>query len=108
MVAMMKLVRGLLVILVFGAKAPWICAAGVVSGVRALGRGVRLLVRGARSSSVLRCPAGHPNPLLGRWRCACAFEMAGHAFAPCPSCHEEAGWFPCRTCGLGIQDPLQK
>ena len=107
----MKIASAIASALYLGAKHPWIL---LFSGARTISQGfrwfrwLRVVLGRPWRADTLDCAAGHANPLLGRWRCACGFELLGHAFAACPSCGEEAGWFPCRTCGLGIKDPLRR
>jgi hypothetical protein len=82
--------------------------AALVRGLEIALNTARTIARHRASGATIDCPAGHSNGLVGRWKCACGFDLVGHAFAACPSCGEEAGWFPCRACGLGVQDPLQR
>lgn len=104
----MNALHAVLRLLIFGAKAPWVVLAALLGGLTAILRVVRTIARHRASGATLDCPARHANALVGRWKCSCGFDLVGHAFAACPSCGEEAGWFPCRTCGLGVQDPLQR
>lgn len=59
----------------------------------------------AKSSNVIRCQSGHPNPVMGRWTCGCGAVYLGHAFGPCPICGLPAGWVRCEVCGLALKSP---
>lgn len=58
-----------------------------------------------KTADTLLCPAGHGNPVMGRWNCTCGATYAGHAFGCCPICHMPAGWLRCEACGLAIRSP---
>jgi hypothetical protein len=62
----------------------------------------------AMHAAVLECPAGHPNPVMGRWTCGCGATYLGHAFGPCPICGLPAGWVDCERCGLAIRSPWKE
>jgi hypothetical protein len=59
----------------------------------------------ARNADVLRCAAGHPNNVMGRWTCSCGATYLGHVFGPCPICGMSAGWVRCERCDLAIRSP---
>lgn len=62
----------------------------------------------AMKADELPCPDGHPNPVMGRWTCGCGATYAGHAFGPCPVCHQPAGWMSCGRCGLALRSPWKE
>jgi len=87
-------------------EAPWCLVLGAWRALMAplrLHRALRQLRRGLADE--LPCPAGHANRLVGRWECRCGYVYVGHVFAPCSSCGQVAGWFPCERCGLGVRSP---
>lgn len=85
-------------------EAPWWMAWLVYTSVMLMLRamsGLNAVKRAARDS--LPCPAGHDSALVGRWECRCGYVFVGHAFEPCGSCGEVAGWITCERCGLGVR-----
>lgn len=82
---------------------PWTIAFAVMRLTVAILRWPR--VHRAKSASVICCPSGHPNPVMGRWTCSCGAAYLGHAFGPCPICGMPAGWMRCEVCGLALRSP---
>ena len=74
---------------------------------------VRLLLGASRSVSKLRagmrdsvrCPHGHENRTVGRWRCGgCGGAYLGWVGA-CTVCRAGADWISCAECGVAVRLP---
>lgn len=57
-------------------------------------------------AEVRPCPRGHEVPMYGLFDCGCGARIESWIFAPCPICHESAGYTPCPSCGLPVRNPL--
>lgn len=54
----------------------------------------------------LHCGRGHATAAYGVFECRCGALVEDWVFARCRVCGQTAGWTPCTTCGLPIQNPL--
>lgn len=52
------------------------------------------------------CARGHRTAMYGVYDCRCGALVEDWVFARCRVCGLSAGWTPCTTCGLAIQNPL--
>lgn len=57
-------------------------------------------------AETLPCARGHETAVYGVYECRCGALVEDWVFGRCRVCGQSAGWTPCTTCGLPIQNPL--